>query len=153
MDRAAQRRSINDAKLQLTRESFPAVAEEWLAAKRKMWASETVRKATFVLDRYLIPALRAHRIESLSTKDAAKVIMAIGEHAPNLAAKARQYLGGIVTYSIQQGLRDDGRLLSLRGTVPTAGKGHIPAATSPGEIALLVKAIAEYDSPVTRSAL
>jgi hypothetical protein len=33
-------------------------------------------------------------------------------------AKARQYIGGIATYAIQHGLRDDGPPLSLRGVIP-----------------------------------
>ena len=67
---------------------------------------------------------------------------------------ARQYLGGMVIQAIRDGLREDGKLLSLRGTVPKhLEKGHIPAATDPREVAALVKAIDDYPVPVTRNAL
>lgn len=55
----------------------------------------------------------------------------VAEHAPDLAAKARQYLGGIVDFAIKKGLREDGRLLSLRGTVPTTRKGTSRRRSSP----------------------
>ncbi len=73
--------------------------------------------------------------------------------APTLASKARQYLGGIVTYAIRQGLREDGRLLSLRGAVPKHEKGNIPAATDPKEVTALLHAIDAYPTPVMRAAL
>lgn len=55
--------------------------------------------------------------------------------------------------AIRDGLREDGKLLSLRGTVPTMGKGHIPAATRPHDVAGLVRAIDAYRVPVTRATL
>jgi len=90
---------------------------------------------------------------TLSTKQAVDVLATLGEHAPSLAGKARQYLSGIVNQAIRDGLREDGKLLSLRGTVPTRDRGHIPAATDPREVAMLVKAIDAYPVPVTRAAL
>src|SRR5690606_27979189 len=82
-----------------------------------------------------------------------RAVDALNAIPPTLAAKARQYLGGIVTYAIRHGLREDGRLLSLRGAVPKHDKGHIPAATDPKEVAAVAKAIEAYPVPVTRAAL
>ena len=132
---------------------FPAVAAAWLAFKRKEWADETYRKAVYVTDTYLVPKLKRLSIATLTTKQAADVLATIAETAPSLASKARQYLGGIVQYAIRHGLRDDGRLLSLRGAVPKHTKGHIPAATDLPTIARLVRAIEAYPTPVTRWAL
>jgi len=78
------------------------------------------------------------------------VLEAIAAHAPNFATKARQYVGGIVTYAIHHSLRDDGVPLSLRGVIPRHENGHIPAITKPAEIASLVQAINTYKSPITR---
>ena len=135
------------------RSKFPAIAAEWLAYKEKRVGPETYRKAKLVTEGDLIPALKRHSIDTLRTKDVTTVLTDIAARAPNLASKARQYLGGIVNYAIQQGLRDDGRLLSLRGTVPTYTKGHIPAITKPAELRPLLLAIDAYSSPTTRAAL
>ncbi len=152
-DPAAERAAARDAARRDTNAAFPAVAAAWLAFKRKEWADETYRKAQYVTDTYLVPALRRRSVATLTTKQAADVLADIAQTAPTLAAKARQYLGGIIGYAIRHGLRDDGRLLSLRGAVPKHDKGHIPAATDPKEAAALAKAIDAYRIPVTRAAL
>lgn len=152
-DPGAERAATKEAASRATDAAFPAVAAAWLAFKRKEWADETYRKATYVIDTYLVPSLRRRTITTLSTKHAADVLATIAETAPSLAGKARQYLGGIVQYAIRHGLRDDGRLLSLRGAVPKHVKGHIPAATDVPTITKLVKAIEAYPTAVTRAAL
>ncbi len=152
-DPGAERVASKETDRRVTAAAFPSVAAAWLAFKRKEWADETYRKASYVTDHYLVPSLKRRSIASLTTKHAADVLATIAETAPTLAGKARQYLGGIVQYAIRHGLRDDGRLLSLRGAVPKHTKGHIPAATDLPTIARLVKAIEAYPTPVTRAAL
>lgn len=153
LDPSQARKDRRDTQAISKRGTFGAVTAEWLAHKRKSWATETYRKAEYITDTYLLPSLKNHTIDKLSTKDAARVITKISETTPTLASKARQYLGGIVNYAIQQGLREDGKLLSLRGTVTTHDKGHIPALTTPDTIAPLLRAIDAYESVVTRGAL
>lgn len=152
-DPARERKDAKQAKRQRKEGAFPAAAAAWLAHKQGQWAPETYRKAQYITDSYLIPALRRHSISTLATKDAADALESIASKTPSLAAKARQYLGGIVTYAIRQGLREDGRLLSLRGAVPKHQKGNIPAATDPKEVVALLHAIDAYPTPVTRAAL
>ena len=152
-DPAAERKAVKNTQRQDRKAPFPVVAAAWLVYKRKEWSPETHRKAQYVVDTYLIPALRRHSITTLSTKEAVKGLEHIGNKAPALAVKARQYLGGIVTYAIREGLREDGRLLSLRGAVPKHEKGNIPAATDPKEIIELLHAIDAYPAHVVRAAL
>ena len=87
---------------------FHLVAQRWLDFKRNEWADETYRKAEFVVREYLTPALRNKPISTLATSEVKPVLEAIASHAPKLAIKARQYVGGIVTYAVQNGLRADG---------------------------------------------
>ncbi|CAE6783780.1 phage integrase central domain-containing protein [Paraburkholderia haematera] len=129
------------------------MARRWLDFKRKEWADETYRKAEFVVREYLTPALRKKPISTLATPEVKPVLEAIASHAPNLATKVRQYVGGIVTYAVQTRLREDGAALTPRGVVPRHKKGHIPAITKPADIAPLVLAIDAYKSPITRAAL
>lgn len=147
------KRAAKEAQRLRERSKFPVVAAEWLAYKRPRVADETFRKAKLVVEGDLIPALRRHSIATLATKDCIGVLDKIAKRAPNLATKARQYLSGIVTYAIQRGLREDGKVLMLRGTVVLRDKGHIPAATNPSELRPLLLAIDGYRSPITRSAL
>ena len=126
--------------------SFEAVAAAWLEFKRKGWASETHRKAEYVVNEYLIPKLNGKPIASLGTPDAAAALTFVAASSSNLAEKARQYLGGIIRYAIQQGLREDGRNLSLTGVLAPYAKGHIPAITKESGIGPLAYAIANYES-------
>ena len=52
-------------------------------------------------------------------------------------AAARGYLGQIVAHAMQEGLREDGRALSLRRALPNADKGHIPCRRRRGRSARL----------------
>jgi len=153
VDPAVARRAKRDEARRETAGAFESVAMEWLAFKGREWAPETLRKATFVTETYLVPRLRRVSIARLSTREAADVITLIAEKAPSLAVKARQYLSGIVEHAVRLGLREDGRTLSLRGTVPRHEKRHIAAATSTKELKALVLALRSYPSPVTRAAL
>lgn len=152
-DPSTERSASKDANRRNADAAFPKVAAAWLAYKKREWADETYRKAEYVTNTYLTPPLRNTSITTLTTKQAADVLARIAQDAPTLAAKGRQYLGGIVTYAIRHGLREDGRVLSLRGAVPKYDKGHIPAITDPREVAELAKAIRAYPIPVTRAAL
>ncbi|HUG71876.1 MAG TPA: site-specific integrase [Steroidobacteraceae bacterium] len=86
----------------------------------------------------------------MKTKDAVDALQGI---PPSLASKARQYLGGIVHYAIREGLREDGRLLSLRGAIGTHRTNHIPAATNPSDVRSVALAVHACGVPVTRAAL
>ena len=153
IDPVAARLHSKAAQRKAAESTFEKAAERWLEVNRKRWAIETLRKAQYVTDTYLLPALRGRSVATLSTQHAARVIEAIDKHSSSLAAKARQYLGGIVKQAIRDGLREDGKLLSLERTVTTTERGSIPAATKPHDVKPLIKAIDAYPIPVTRAAL
>jgi len=130
--------------------AFPLVAAAWLKKMEPDWADATRRKAAYIVDTYLVPKLRRISLVTLTTKQAADALHGI---PPSLAVKARGYLGQIVAYAMQEGLREDGRVLSLRGALPKANGGHIPAAVDVAEVRELVRAVAAYPIHVTRAAL
>lgn len=148
-ERATEKRQRTAA----TRGTFKAVAEEWYAHKAKSWASETARKARETLDDYLFPKLASKLIAEITTADIKPVILHVHERGPRLAVKARQYCNQIIEYAIQEGLREDGRLLSLRGVLPKAPKGHYAAVTKSNNIPALINAINAIGSPQSRTAI
>lgn len=153
IDPKADRQEKAEARRRETEALFPAVAGEWLDFKKKGWAAETYRKAEYVTNAYLTPPLRKQSVATLSTRQAADVLQALADKAPALADKGRQYLQGIVAFAIRKGLRDDGRVLMLRGVLPKRSKGHIPAATTLKDVETVVRAVAAYPTEVTRAAL
>lgn len=137
----------------VSRGTFKSIAEEWYAHKAKSWASETARKARESLDDDLFPKLGAKPIAEITSTDIKPVILLVHERAPRLAVKARQYCNQIIEYAIQEGLREDGRLLSLRGALPRAPKGHYAAVTKSNDIPALINAINAIGSPQSRAAI
>src|SRR5690348_15284729 len=130
--------------------AFLIVAAAWLKKMESEWADATRRKAEYIVNEYLVPKLRHTSIVTLTTKQAADALRGM---PPSLAVKARGYLGQIVAYAMQEGLREDGRTLVLRGVLPKGNGGHIPAAVDVAEVRELVRAIAAYPIHVTRAAL
>lgn len=135
------------------RGTFKAVAEEWYTHKSKGWAKETARKAREILDDSLLPRLAKKAISEISSADIKLVLLEIHERAPRLAIKARQYSNQIIHYAIQEGLREDGRELSLKGALPDCKKGHYAAVTKPGDLPALLKAIDGINSIHSKVAL
>jgi integrase len=132
---------------------FGSRARVWLDSKERDWSPESHRKAKYVLETYLIPELKGFGIGDLATKHVKPVLQQLAVNTPSLAKKARQYLGGIILGAIQDGLREDGKYLGMKGILPRSDGGHIAAATRPQDISPLLRAIDVYASPVTRAAL
>ena len=147
------RRARFDPALAPQQNDFAYIATAWLASKESGWSSESHRKATYVINTYLIPPLKGFNITDLATRHVKPVLQEIAAKAPSLAKKARVYLGGIVLSAIQDGIREDGKFLAMRGILPKSDGGHIAAITKPEEIGPLLRAVDAYDSPVTRAAL
>lgn len=152
-DPAEESKENSRQKKAVTRGSFEAVSNEWHKHKARGWASETARKAREVLDDHLFPKLGKKLIKDITTADIKPSLLTLHERAPRLAVKARQYCNQIIDYAIQEGLREDGRFLSLRGALPKAPKGHYAAVTKSNGLPDLVKAINGISSFQSRAAI
>lgn len=145
-----------EAKQQLkasVRGTFKSVGEEWHAHKSKGWASETARKAREVLDDYLYPKIGSKAISELSSADVKPVLLYVHERGPRLAVKARQYVNQIVDYAIQEGLREDGKLLSLKGVLPKTERAHYAAVTKTNDLPSMLSKINSIESHKMRVAV
>lgn len=152
-DPAIAKKEEKRASKLVNRGTFRAVAEEWYAHKAKGWAVETARKARETLDDYLYPKLAGKAIAELSTVDVKPALLLVHERGPRLAIKARQYCNQIVEYAIQEGLREDGKLLSLKGVLPKTEKSHYAAVTKSNDLPALFKTINAIQSPISKTAL
>lgn len=142
------------AKAETERASLRAVSSRWLAEKRPSWATETYRKARLVVDSYLIPKLGDADMRTLETKDVRPVLLEMAKDTPQLARKARQYVGSIVEQAINEGLRHDESSLRLARVLPKFRSGHMPAVTDDdGRLGEVMRAIDGYENRVVRAAL
>jgi integrase len=135
------------------RHSFTVLSDAWLDACKPGWADESYRKAKYVVREYLQPEIGGLDMRTLRSKDVTALLREVATKAPSLAKKAIQYLNGVVTYCIQEGIRDDDQVLVLKGVLPRHKGGHIPAVTREQGIGPLMRAIHAYDGYVVRNAL
>ncbi|MBE1162802.1 tyrosine-type recombinase/integrase [Dyella acidiphila] len=136
------------------RHTLKVVSTKWLAEKRPTWQPETYRKARLIVETYLIPQLGALDMRTLTTKDVKPALLEMAKKVPVLARKAKQHVGSIVGYAIDEGMRSDDAVLRLNNLLPKHEGGHIPAITeSERELESLLKAIEHYDNRVVRAAL
>lgn len=142
------------AQAEAERATFRAVSGRWLAERRPGWAAETYRKARLVVDSYLIPNLGDADMRTLETKDVRPVLVEMAAKTPQLARKARQYVGSIVDHAINEGLRPDESALRLARSLPTFRSGHMPAVTDDeGKLGEVMRAIDAHENRVVRAAL
>lgn len=142
------------ARAEKERTSFRSVSSRWLAEKRPTWAVETFRKARLVVESYLVPKLGDSDMRTLETKAVRPVLLEMAKDTPQLARKARQYVGSIVDFAINEGLRHDDSSLRLARVLPKFRSGHMPAVTDDDRrLGAVMRAIDAYENRVVRAAL
>lgn len=150
----AEQEAEAEALTEQQRSSFHAVSGRWLAEKRPTWAPDTYRKARYVTDAYLLPALGNADMRTLETRDVRPVLLDMAAKVPVLAKKARQYVAAIVDQAINEGLRSDESMLRLNRMLPTTRSGHIPSVTEDEtQLGEVMRAIDAYPNRVVRAAL
>jgi integrase len=146
----AQRRAEAEAE----RTTVKATARRWLADSRPHWAEETYRKARLVVEGYFVEEIGDLDIRTLQTKDVRALLLRMAESKPQLARKAKQYVGRIVEQAINEGLRPEESALRLNRLLPARRPGHMPAITEDeARLGDLMRAIDAYKNRVIRGAL
>ncbi|MGX5672430.1 tyrosine-type recombinase/integrase [Thermomonas fusca] len=150
--RGSRRRA---AELQAAAEAmqFETVANAWRVEKHEGLAPKTVAKIDALLDGDLIPLLGNTEIGTLGTPQAAAAIEKIAGRAPHMAQKAKSYLNQIIDFAIRKGLREDGRKLTLKGTVRLPKASSVPAAVDEDALKIVMQVVSSYPDQKVRSAL
>lgn len=82
---------------------FADAANEWHAFRSKAWARRTTEQVREYLDRDLIKALGRFSLDEISPEVLAEFLHKINDRAPDVAKKARQWLGAIFQYARAKG--------------------------------------------------
>ncbi len=135
--------------------TFKRVGDKWLAMKSPGWSRSTVQKMTLVLHHYLNPAIGHDDVAAIKSADVLKVLRKMAARVPDLAVKAAGAARSVIRLAIVEGLREEGKLLDLdlRNNLPKRTKGHLPAATTPAAVEVVMDTIRALESEVTRAAL
>jgi len=133
--------------------SFTRLSEAWLASRKSGWAPESYRKAQYVIQKLLQPAIGERDMRKLRSPDVTDTLRGIAATTPSLAKKAIQYLNGVVDYCIHEAIREDDQVLRLKGVLPRHRGGHVPAVTREQDVGQLMRTIQAYEGVIVRSAL
>lgn len=82
---------------------FADAANEWHAFRSKAWARRTATQVREYLDRDLIKTLGRLPLDEISPEILAELLHKINDRAPDVAKKARQWLGAIFQYARAKG--------------------------------------------------
>lgn len=126
---AKQRADAMQTASEIEHHSFKAVSTKWLAEKRPTWQAETYRKARLIVNTYLIPELGGMDMRVLTTKDVKPVLLVMAKKVPVLARKAKQHIGSIVGYAIDEGMRSDDAVLRLNNLLGMSQEYDAPMFT------------------------
>lgn len=154
-DPAAPRAAQKAEAKRKTESTFKVMAAEWLALKAPGWSKSHNDKMNLVLRSYLVPAIGQADVATIKSADVVRALVKMHAKAPALVVKAAQVARSVIRYAITEGKREDGRLLDLdlRNNLPRRVKGHLPAATTPKDVELVMGTIKALDGRVTRAAL
>ncbi|PMQ02888.1 Prophage CP4-57 integrase [Dyella sp. AD56] len=151
---AAEDEAQKQAEIAAERSTLKATARRWLADNHTHWAEETYRKARLVVEGYFVKEIGDLDIRSLQSKDVRSLLLRMAESTPQLARKAKQYIGRIVEQAIDEGLRPEESALRLDRLLPARRPGHMPAVTDDeSRLGDLMRAIDAYSNRVVRAAL
>jgi hypothetical protein len=135
--------------------TFELIAREWFATQEKKLASITLRKARWMLERFIFPILGDRAIADIEAADllqALRKVEARGTH--ETAHRVKQRVGQIFRYAIATSRAKHDIAADLKGALAPAVTVHHAAVTDPVGIGQLLRAIDCYQGqPMTSLAL
>lgn len=126
--------------------SFQVVAREWCDKQAAIWAKTRLVKATWVLEKKLIPWLGLRPIGEITAPELLQVLRKIeGQGTVSSAHTARGVCGQVFRYAIATGRAERDPAADLRGALSKHKAKHLAAITNPKEVATLLRSIDTYD--------
>jgi integrase len=154
-DPSAMRRAEKLARAATAANSLDAIAREWHAKFRHMWAPSHSERLWRLLERDVLPFIGSRPIAQITAQELLLVLRKIEARGSlETAHRARVYAGVIFRYAIHTGRCDRDVSADLRGALPPKKNGHFAAVTDPAKLGDLLRALDGYKgSPIVAAAL
>jgi len=155
IDPNAHRKIHKEARAELLRNTFEAVAREWYSRELPVWAPTQAKKMTGILEKDLFPWLGSMAITEIKVPKLLEVLRRIEQRgAAEVARRALQCCGQIFRYAIATGRASVDVTPNLKGALSKSKTRHHPAITEPSKVGELMRAIEGYSGTfVVRCAL
>lgn len=150
IDPAAERAAQKEA----TSESFEAVANEWFKKESSGWVEGHAKRVERLIKKDLA-GLASRPIAEIKAPEVLKVVQRVVDRgAIETAHRALRVAGQVMRYAIATGRAESDPTPALKGALPSPKVEHFAAATTPGELGDVLRAIDGYKgSPIVRAAL
>ncbi|NLI79533.1 MAG: integrase arm-type DNA-binding domain-containing protein [Candidatus Riflebacteria bacterium] len=155
IDPSAARKADKAARETAGRDSFQALAEEWLARRRAKIVPAHAAIIRRRFDRDLFPAFGAKPITDLAPKEILAAVRRIeARGAPSCATRALWTISQVCRYAVQEGRLGSDPCRDLRGAIDPPERQHFAAITDPKALGRLLRALETYDgTPTVKTAL
>jgi integrase len=155
LDPSAERQALQREAEAETKNTFRAVAEEWVSRKRDTWARGHLRTIEKRLANGVFPYIGNSSITSLTPTDLLLVLRRIEERgAVETAHRIRNIFGQVFRFAVASGLISNDPSRDLRGALKPIKGDHFSAVTDPKRLGEILRMMRAYvGGPVVQSAL
>ena len=146
IDPSAYRKARKQSKRQWARNSFEAVAGEWLAKHAPNWSTDHGRRLERDLAQNVLPYVGAKPVAEVTAPELLAVVRRVEERGHlRMAHGILQTCGRVLRYAVATGRVERDVSWDLRGALPPAkGKQHFAAITDPKEVGPLLRLLDGY---------
>ena len=145
IDPSAYRKARKQSRRQGARNSFEAVATEWLTKHSPNWSTGWIRRLEHELGREVFPYIGASPVAQLTAPDLLAVVRRV--EARGHLRKAHtvfQVCGRVLRYAVATGRAKRDVSSDLRGALPPVKTKHFAAITDPKEVGPLLRQLDTY---------
>ncbi len=145
IDPSAYRKAQKQSKRQWARNSFEAVAAEWLAKHSPNWSTAYARRLESELVRDVFPYVGARPVAELTAPDLLAVVRRVEKRGHlRTAHNVLQTCGRVLRYAVATGRAERDVSWDLRGALPPVRTKHFAAITDPKEVGPLLRQLDGY---------
>lgn len=144
-DPGEQKKQTKHSHLVTSRNTFEAIAQEWLATRMMDKSPKHIQRTKRALEHDIYPVVGTMPITDIEAPDLLKALRLVeARGAIETAKRAKQTASQIFRYAIQTGRAKRDPAQDLAGALKTTKKKHIAAITDPTEAGKLIAAINDY---------
>jgi integrase len=140
------RKEARRALIETTKETFEAIAREWLDKHAAIWSAFTTKSVLGRLERDVFPVIGTRPIRALAAPELLTMLRRIEDRgSKDTAHRVLQACGQVFRYAVASGCADRDPTGDLRGALTPVRQKHFASLTDPAAVGQLMRAINGYD--------
>lgn len=124
--------------------TFDSVSEEWRAYESPHWSKSHNNSVNRILRKDVLPWLGSRPIDELEPPEVLQVLRRMEKRVGDSTRKAKQIMGQIFRYGVQNGHCQRDPTADLKGAIKKRPVKHYAAITDPAKFGELLRAVERY---------